>query len=99
MIDQLFTFHVRRFGFRVITYLESYTMFVAATINVLDLKDGDSNTTAAASARIEFSLEVLRNATSTPSSARCVHIINHLLRRRNGTSTIAQHSNHAQSQL
>lgn len=83
MIDRLFTLHVRRFGFRVITYLESYTMFVGATINLLDLKEGDAETAAAASARLEFSMEVLRNATSTPSSARCVNIINHLLRKDN----------------
>lgn len=42
-IDGLFTLHVRRFGFRFITYLQTYTMFVACTVNVLDLKDGPSS--------------------------------------------------------
>ena len=40
MIDRLFMLHIRRFGFRVISYLESYTMFVASTINIVDLKQG-----------------------------------------------------------
>ncbi|KAL8689138.1 MAG: hypothetical protein Q9218_005123 [Villophora microphyllina] len=79
MIDRLFMLHVRRFGFRVITYLESYTMFVASTINILDLKDGIEE--EAAGARLALSLEVLRNASSTPSNARCVEIIQQLLRK------------------
>jgi hypothetical protein len=86
MIDRLFMLHIRRFGFRIITYLESYTMFVASTINILDLKEGID--TEGASARLALSLEVLRNAssntgcvTSTPSNARCVEIIEQLLRK------------------
>ncbi|KAI9818758.1 MAG: hypothetical protein M1827_007578 [Pycnora praestabilis] len=76
-IDRLFMLHIRRFGFRVITYLESYTMFVASTINLLDLKEGIDEESA--SARLTLSLEILRNATSTPSNARCVEIIEQLL--------------------
>ena len=79
MIDRLFMLHIRRFGFRVITYLESYTMFVASTINILDLKEGVDE--EAAGARLALSLEILRNATSTPSNARCVEIIEELLRK------------------
>jgi hypothetical protein len=79
MIDRLFMLHVRRFGFRVITYLESYTMFVASTINILDLKEGID--AEGASSRIEFSLELFRNAASTPSNLRCVEIIEQLLRK------------------
>lgn len=78
-IDRLFMLHVRRFGFRVISYLESYTMFVASTINILDLKDGIDE--EAAGARLALSLEILRNASSTPSNARCVEIIEQLLRK------------------
>ena len=78
MIDRLFMLHVRRFGFRVISYLESYTMFVASTINILDLRDGIEE--EAAGARLALSLEILRNASSTPSNARCVEIIEQLLR-------------------
>lgn len=78
MIDRLFMLHIRRFGFRVITYLESYTMFVASTINILDLKEGVDE--EGAGARLALSLEILRNATSTPSNARCVDIIEQLLR-------------------
>lgn len=78
MIDRLFMLHIRRFGFRVITYLESYTMFVASTINILDLKEGVDE--EGAGARLALSLEILRNATSTPSNARCVEIIEQLLR-------------------
>ena len=79
MIDRLFMLHIRRFGFRVITYLESYTMFVASTINTLDLKEGIDE--EGAGARLALSLEILRNATSTPSNARCVEIIEQLLRK------------------
>ena len=79
MIDRLFMLHVRRFGFRVITYLESYTMFVASTINILDMKEGIDE--EGASARLALSLEIFRNATSTPSNARCVEIIEQLIRK------------------
>ena len=80
MIDRLFMLHIRRFGFRVITYLESYTMFVASTINILDMKEGIDE--EGASARLALSLEILRNATSTPSNARCVEIIEQLIRKK-----------------
>lgn len=42
MIDALFVLHVKRFGFRFITYLQTYTMFVASTINVLDFAENKS---------------------------------------------------------
>ncbi|EXJ76086.1 uncharacterized protein A1O5_00594 [Cladophialophora psammophila CBS 110553] len=95
MIDTLFTLHVRRFGFRFITYLQTYTMFVACTINVLDLKENESNSRDAngtasrekcfalaqeASVRLNFGLEVLRQAGATPSAARCAAVIVQLLR-------------------
>lgn len=83
MIDRLFVLHIRRFRFRVITYLESYTMFVASTINILDLKDGID--VEAAGARLDFCLEILQNATSTPSNARCVDIIQQLSKRQEGS--------------
>lgn len=77
MIDRLFMLHIRRFGFRVITYLESYTMFLASTINILDIKEGVDE--EGANARLALGLEVFRNASSTPSNARCVEIIQELL--------------------
>ncbi len=52
-------------------------MFVASTVNILDLKDGID--TEAAGARLALSLEILRNATSTPSNARSVEIIEQLM--------------------
>jgi hypothetical protein len=77
MIDRLLMLHIRRFGFRVITYLESYTTFVASTVNILDMKDGiDADN---AGNRLALNLEILRNASSTPSNARCVKIIEQLL--------------------
>lgn len=96
MVDSLFTLHVRRFGFRFITYLQTYTMFVACTINVLDLKEsnkqGDIRGDIAksqsmalkqeASARLNFGLEVLRQAGATPSAAKCAAVIVQLLRQR-----------------
>ncbi|KAM0512802.1 hypothetical protein ACHAPE_008435 [Trichoderma viride] len=86
--DMLFTMHVRRFGFRCITWLQTYTMFVACTINVCDLKESqeaerpnDSDTTLAheSGARLDFGMEVLRQAGSTPSASRCALIISQLL--------------------
>lgn len=87
MSDTLFTLHVRRFGFRCITWLQTYTMFVACTINVQDFKESKSqdapNVDPAlaqeASARLGFGLEVLRQAGATPSAARCASIIAQLL--------------------
>jgi hypothetical protein len=61
----------------MITWLESYTIFVASTVNILDLKEGID--TEAASSRLVLGLEVLRNASSTPSNIRCVEIIQRLL--------------------
>lgn len=87
MSDTLFTLHVRRFGFRCITWLQTYTMFVACTINVLDFKESkaqdglnvDPALAQEASARLGFGLEVLRQAGATPSAARCASIISQLL--------------------
>ena len=78
-IDRLLMLHIRRFGFRVITYLESYTVFVASTINILDIKDGIDEESARV--RLALNLEILRNASSTPSNARCVKIIEQLILR------------------
>lgn len=83
MIDRLLTLHVRRFGFRVLTYLETYTVFVGATVNILDLKQGEGEEAEAAGARLAFSMEVLRNAHSTPSTLKCVEIIEQCLRNDN----------------
>ncbi|KAJ5805294.1 hypothetical protein N7474_011181 [Penicillium riverlandense] len=83
MIDRLLTLHVRRFGFRVLTYLETYTVFVGATINILDLKQCEGEEAEAANARLAFSMEVLRNAHSTPSTLKCVEIIEQCLRNDN----------------
>lgn len=79
MIDVLFMLHVRRFGFRVISYLESYTLFVASTVNVLDLKEGINED--GARARLALTFEVFRNARGTPSNIRCADIIEQLLRK------------------
>ena len=95
MIDVLFTLHVRRFGFKYITYLQTYTMFVASTINVLDFQENTDQPMSSdeagaeqsrlfadeASARLDFGLEVLRQAGSTPSAARCAAIIVRLLKK------------------
>jgi len=83
MIDRLLTLHVRRFGFRVLTYLETYTVFVGATVNILDLKQYKGEEAEAANARLAFSMEVLRNAHSTPSTLKCVEIIEQCLRNDN----------------
>lgn len=82
--DMLFTMHVRRFGFRCITWLQTYTMFVACTINVRDLKEcqevgGDMTLAHESGSRLDFGMEILRQAGSTPSASRCALIISQLL--------------------
>ncbi|KAI0975088.1 fungal-specific transcription factor domain-containing protein [Xylaria arbuscula] len=95
MTDTLFMLHVRRFGFRCVTWLQTYTMFVACTINVKDLKENraqdniiaNANLARAASARLDFGLEILRQgAKSTPSAGRCAAIVAQLLNNRDDTS-------------
>ena len=68
-------------------------MFVAGTINVLDFQENRVEASsegaqvektllfAEASARLDFGLEVLRQAGSTPSAARCAGIISRLLKK------------------
>lgn len=90
MIDRLFMLHIRRFGFRVINYMESYTIFVASTINILDLKE--HNDEEGASARLSFNLEILRNSKSTPSNARCIEIIEQLLHKGGKRAAKEQHN-------
>ena len=109
MIDVLFTLHVRRFGFKYVTFLQTYTMYVACTVNVPDFKEttamsgssveqqGEKRRRVAeeASARLDFGLEVLRQAGSTPSAARCAAIISRLLRKSNDGETPSNtRSNH-----
>ncbi|RYC59790.1 hypothetical protein CHU98_g6413 [Xylaria longipes] len=95
MTDTLFMLHVRRFGFRCVTWLQTYTMFVACTINVKDLKENraqdnkivDADLAHAASARLDFGLEILRQgASSTPSAGRCASIVAQLLNNGNDTT-------------
>ncbi len=66
MVGRLFIPHIRRFGLRVIICLESDTMFVASTDNILELKVGIDR--EAAGARLALSLGILRNALSTLSN-------------------------------
>ncbi|KAJ3555317.1 hypothetical protein NPX13_g10378 [Xylaria arbuscula] len=100
MTDTLFMLHVRRFGFRCVTWLQTYTMFVACTINVKDLKENreQANTMAngdlarEASARLSFGLEILRQgAKSTPSAGRCAAIVAQLLNNADSTRFNPRH--------
>ncbi|KAH9992180.1 fungal-specific transcription factor domain-containing protein [Xylariaceae sp. FL0662B] len=91
MIDTLFLLHVKRFGFRYVTYLQTYTLFVACTINVLDFTEnenssGESVLAREASARLHFGLEILRQANSTPAAARCAATISQLIIQRQKAS-------------
>ncbi|KAI1212608.1 fungal-specific transcription factor domain-containing protein [Annulohypoxylon truncatum] len=86
MVDTLFILHVKRFGFRYVTYLQTYTLFVACTINVLDFTEnddaaGDSKLAREANARLHFGLEIFRQANSTPAAARCAATISQLFQR------------------
>ncbi|OTB05029.1 hypothetical protein M426DRAFT_147102 [Hypoxylon sp. CI-4A] len=86
MVDTLFVLHVKSFGFQYITYLQTYTLFVACTVNVLDLTenegaDGDSKASLEANSRLRFGLEVFRQANTTPTAVRCAGAISQLLKR------------------
>ncbi|KAI2634815.1 fungal-specific transcription factor domain-containing protein [Hypomontagnella submonticulosa] len=86
MVDTLFILHVKRFGFRYVTYLQTYTLFVACTINVLDFIENEgspegSDLAREANARLHFGLEILRQANSTPAAARCAATISQLFQR------------------
>lgn len=71
-------FHTRRYGFRIITFLESYTAFVASKVNILD--PPTSNDPQAASTRLSLNLEVFRNA----GIKRAVETIEPILRKGQG---------------
>ncbi|KAI1088917.1 fungal-specific transcription factor domain-containing protein [Rostrohypoxylon terebratum] len=93
MIDTLFVLHVKRFGFRYVTYLQTYTLFVACTINVLDFTEndgptGDSKLAQEANARLHFGLEIFRQANSTPAAARCAATISQLFQRQKTSKQI-----------
>lgn len=94
MTDMLFTLHVRRFGFRCIAWLQTYTMFVACTIHVLDIKDaqvqGNDMLAREASTRVDFGLEILGQATTTPTASRCAFTIKQLLRTHIGVDVDGQ---------
>ncbi|KAI8957832.1 hypothetical protein F5Y11DRAFT_66026 [Daldinia sp. FL1419] len=100
MTDTLLMLHVKRFGFQYITYLETYTLFVACTVNVLDFTEnealaGDPALAREANARLHFGLEILRQANSTPAAARCASTICQLFNKQkasitNGAKTPAQ---------
>ncbi|KAL7906621.1 fungal-specific transcription factor domain-containing protein [Trichoderma velutinum] len=79
MIDNLATLHIRRFGFRVLTYLETYTVFVGATINLLDLKEGSEEEAEAAKARLAFNIAILRSSRSTMSTIQSAEVIEQAL--------------------
>jgi hypothetical protein len=81
-------------------------MFVACTINVLDLKENEPTGKAEsrgrpagghslglglaqeASVRLNFGLEVLRQAGATPSAARCAAVIVQLLKQWSGSKVV-----------
>ncbi|KAI1737924.1 fungal-specific transcription factor domain-containing protein [Xylaria scruposa] len=99
MTDTLFMLHVRRFGFRCVTWLQTYTMFVACTINVKDFKENraqnnqkvDTELAHAASSRLDFGFEILRQgASSTPSAGRCASIVAQLLNNGNEAAATSQ---------
>ncbi|KAJ4858036.1 fungal specific transcription factor domain-containing protein [Trichoderma breve] len=79
MIDHLATLHIRRFGFRVLTYLETYTIFVGATVNLLDLKEGNEAEAEAAKARLAFNIAILRSSRSTMSTIQSAEVIEQAL--------------------
>ncbi len=54
-------------------------MFVASTINILDLKNGIDE--EATGARLAMTCKTLRYASSTLSNIRCIEIIEQLLRK------------------
>ncbi|OJJ87456.1 uncharacterized protein ASPGLDRAFT_55879 [Aspergillus glaucus CBS 516.65] len=83
-IDTLLLLHIRRFGLRIVTFLESYTAFVASTVNIIDLRRGADP--HAARSRLSLNLEVLRSATSTPANKNSVAAIENILTQKEDNS-------------
>lgn len=85
MIDVLQILHIRRFGLRYITFLESYTTFVASTVNIYLLQSDIES--YAAMARLSLNIEFLRGSSCTPSSKKAIDTI-----RRNISNEVAPNS-------
>ncbi|OBT70731.1 hypothetical protein VF21_10138 [Pseudogymnoascus sp. 05NY08] len=76
IINDLFLLYGRTYNYNIMTYLVSYCIYTAATINVHDIKHSDSVLSHEVAARLSVSLRVLESeARQTPGIRRSIDII------------------------
>jgi hypothetical protein len=81
VIHDFFLLYGRTFNFKLMTYLVSYCVYTAATINVHEIKSPDESVSQAAATRLSVSLNVLESeARQTPGVRRSIDIIKRQLR-------------------
>lgn len=80
-INEFLKAHYRTFNFKIQTYLVSYCVYTAATIDVYDIKSHDEAAAAAAAGRLAITLKMLESeARQTPGIRRSIDIIKAQLR-------------------
>lgn len=81
-INDLFLLYGRTFNYKFMTYLTSYCIYTAATINIYDIKNPKSSSVVPnAAERLSVSLQVLeREALQAPGIHRSIDIIKAQLR-------------------
>ncbi|RDL34695.1 Uncharacterized protein BP5553_07823 [Venustampulla echinocandica] len=76
IINDLFLLYGHTFNYKVMTYLVSYCVYTAATINVHDMKHSDASMSHEVAARLNVSLQVLESeARQTPGIRQSINII------------------------
>ena len=80
-IKEFLRAHHRTFNFKIQTYLVSYCVYTAATIDIYDIKSDDDTAAAAAAERLAITLKMLESeAAQTPGIKRSIDIIKAQLR-------------------
>jgi hypothetical protein len=81
LVNDLFVLYGKTYGYNVMTYLVSYCVYTAATINVHDIKSANPDISRNAVSRLSVSLRVLEaEAKQTPGIRRSIDIIKSQLR-------------------
>ncbi|CZR55072.1 uncharacterized protein PAC_04958 [Phialocephala subalpina] len=80
-INEVLKAHHRTFNFRIQTYLVSYCVYTAATIDVCEIKNQDDTAAAAAAERLSITVNMLESeARQTPGIKRSIEIVKTQLR-------------------
>ena len=80
-VNEFVRAHRRTFNFRILTYLVSYCVYTAATIDVCEIESDDETAAAAAAQRLSVTLRMLESeARQTPGIKRSIEIIKTQLR-------------------